>query len=155
MFEQEKKAHLSPLQQFLENPLSWIIPEFTNINNISRDNQCCWSLTTNVRKNFCPFTPSNSGWHCYIDIQKFETSKLWIKFQLSNVKPCLVTESRRTFLSLPFCSSLIRSEKRRENSIVHILSFGRTCGTSSRSDIAFEAASVAEKCFCIAGSTKM
>ena len=45
MFEQEKKAHLLPLQQFLENPLSWIIPEFININITSRDNQLCWSLT--------------------------------------------------------------------------------------------------------------
>ena len=47
-------------------------------------------------------------------------SKVWSKqsfnrrfnFNFSNVKPCSVTESRRTFLSLPLCSSLIEPEKR-------------------------------------------
>ena len=61
-------------------------------------------------------------------------SKVWGKqsfnrrfnFNFSNVKPCSVTESRRTFLSLPLCSSLIepgkRGKKVQENTIIHILS---------------------------------
>ena len=34
------RAHLSPLQKFLEDPLGWIIPEIIYIYDVSRDAQC-------------------------------------------------------------------------------------------------------------------